>query len=243
MRDPMSAGALQVRLQQPGPIPLDITFDCAPGEAVALVGPSGSGKTTTLKAIAGLINPQYGRVSIGGHVWFDSETGIALSPQARRTGFVFQDYALFPHLTVRDNVATAVGHHAKEARRAAASAVLDRVGIAALGDRRVPNLSGGERQRVGIARALARDPHVLLLDEPFSAVDRPTRLRLKAEVRDIAAATGIPIVLVTHDIDDALVIARRLVVIDRGTSIARGTIAELSEVADARVGEILALST
>ncbi len=225
--DAQFRGALQVRIAQSAPFALDVTFNAQPGEVTALVGPSGSGKTTTLKAIAGLVMPQRGRVAIGGDVWFDSGQNIAVRPDLRRTGFVFQDYALFPHLTARGNVALAMGHVANETRADAAAAVLRRIGIEHLAERSPRDLSGGERQRVGIARALARDPHVLLLDEPFSAVDRPTRERLKSEVRALASTLACPVILVTHDIDEAVALARQLVIIDHGVTIASGTPDEL----------------
>ena len=235
-----AAGVLSVRLRQQGQIPLNVAFDVKPGEVVALLGPSGSGKTTTLKAIAGLVVPQQGRVTLGDCVWFDAAQGVSLRPEVRRAGFVFQDYALFPHLSVLGNVSVAMGHVAKQERIAAATAVLERVGIASLAGRSPRALSGGERQRVAMARALARDPKVLLLDEPFSAVDRPTRERLKDEVRALAASVDIPIILVTHDIDEAVALSRRLVVIDGGETVAAGTPDDLFNAPpSARVAEIL----
>ena len=160
----------------------------------------------------------------------------------RRVGFVFQDYALFPHLTVLGNVALAMGHIEHSQRVARALGVLDRVGIASLANRTPRQLSGGERQRVAIARALARDPGVLLLDEPFSAVDRPTRLKLKAEVQALASTVNIPVVLVTHDIDEAAALASRLIIIDGGTTIAEGTPAGLfANPPSARVAEIIGI--
>ncbi len=233
-------GALDVKLKQSGPVALDVSFRCAPGEVVALLGASGSGKTTTLKAIAGLLKTKSGRVSLGDDVWFDAETGVFMRPEVRRVGFVFQDYALFPHLSVHGNVSLAMGHVEAAERPERAMTILQRVGIGALAGQRPSQLSGGERQRVAIARALARDPKVLLLDEPFSAIDRPARQRLKSEVRALAAAVAVPVVLVTHDIDEAAAMATRMVVIDAGRTIANGTPQDLmANPGTARVAEIL----
>jgi molybdate transport system ATP-binding protein len=234
--------ALDVRLTQSGPFALDVAFSCAAGEVIALLGPSGSGKTTTLKAIAGLTKTHSGHVSLGDEVWMDTQTGLFVPPDARRVGFVFQDYALFPHLNVLGNVTLAMGHVAVSQRADRANAILKRIGIAALSDKRPGALSGGERQRVGIARALARDPKVLLLDEPFSAIDRPARQRLKAEVQALAADVSVPVVLVTHDIDEAVALASRVVIIDHGRTIASGAPRDLMAApGHPRVAEILGL--
>src|SRR5262249_25419008 len=142
--------------------------------AIALVGPSGAGKTTVLRAIAGLVRPSSGRITSGGEVWFDAAKDLSLPPARRRVGLVFQDYALFPHLSVRQNI--------EYARRQSADEYLDRFSIRHLERARPPDLSGGERQRVALARALARDPDVLLLDEPLSALDTHTKAGVRAEV-------------------------------------------------------------
>src|SRR5690606_15172194 len=147
----------------------------------ALIGPSGSGKTTVLRSIAGLYRPAGGRIVTGGDTWLDTDAGVDLAPQARRVGLVFQDYALFPHLTALDNVRLAMLDESEEERTRRATELLARVHLVGLEHRRPDQLSGGERQRVALARALARDPKVLLLDEPFSAVDRMTREPLKEE--------------------------------------------------------------
>lgn len=237
-------GGLDVRLLQSGPFALDVSLCCAPGEVVALLGASGSGKTTTLKAIAGLMRPQGGRVTLDNETWFDSDAGIFVRPEARRVGFVFQDYALFPHLTVLGNVTLAMGHVEASQRAERGAEILARVDISPLAGRRPDGLSGGERQRVAIARALARDPKVLLLDEPFSAIDRPARQRLKEEVRSLALSVSVPIVLVTHDIDEAAALASRLVIIDAGRTIASGTPHDLMTApGSARVAEIMGLGS
>jgi len=215
---------LQVSLQNDGPIRLHAEFGCERGELLALVGPSGSGKTSVLRAIAGLLkSPNLGgRISVGERaedIWFDSASGRWQSPQQRRVGLVFQHYALFPHLSAIENVALA-------ARPDCASAYLDalfeRMGLAGLQPRRPAQLSGGQQQRVALARALAREPRVLLLDEPFSAVDAPTRQTLYRELAELRQSVAMPMVLVTHDLQEARRLADRVVILDGGESLQTG---------------------
>ena len=217
----MSA-SLEVSLHQDLPIPLAAEFQCAPGELLALVGPSGSGKTTLLRSIAGLYFPAQGSVRCAGEAWYDSARGIRLTPQRRRVGLVFQDYALFPHLDALGNIATALGHVPKRERRERARTWLARVRLEGLEHRYPRQLSGGQRQRVALARALARDPRVLLLDEPFSAVDQVTRRRLQMELAVLRERLNIPIVLVTHDLDEANALADRICVLHAGRSLQQG---------------------
>ena len=176
--------------------------------SIALVGPSGAGKTTVLRAIAGLVRPESGRIASDGEVWFDAAKGISVAPDRRRVGLVFQDYALFPHLSVRQNI--------EYARRGRADDYLDRFSIRHLERARPPDLSGGERQRVALARALARDPEVLLLDEPLSALDAHTKTGVRAELHDVLRGLGIPVLLVTHDFEDAAALADRVGVLVDG---------------------------
>jgi molybdenum ABC transporter ATP-binding protein len=175
---------------------------------LALVGPSGAGKTTVLRAIAGLVRPESGRITSGEKVWFDAAKDVSLEPDRRRVGLVFQDYALFPHLSVRGNIEYAKRHRADE--------YLDRFSIRHLERARPAELSGGERQRVALARALARDPDVLLLDEPLSALDTHTKAGVRAELHDLLGGLGIPVLLVTHDFEDAAALADRVGVIVEG---------------------------
>ena len=188
-------------------------------ETFALVGPSGAGKTTVLRAVAGLIKPERGSIRLGDRVLFDSESGIDVAPEDRHVGFVFQDYALFPHLTVEQNVSYG-------ARRRTAE-LLDRFRIAHLARARPGELSGGERQRVGLARALARDPGVLLLDEPLSALDPHTRAALRLELRELLDELDLPVLLVTHDFHDAAVLADRVAALADGRIRQVGTPSEL----------------
>jgi molybdate transport system ATP-binding protein len=220
---PREPASLSVALSQAGPIPLDVDFACGPGELLALVGPSGAGKTTVLRAIAGLCRPEAGRIVSGGDIWFDGAAGIKVPPQARAVGLVFQDYALFPHLSALDNVRLAMHHLPEPQRTVAAASLLERVHLEGLEARKPEQLSGGQRQRVALARALARDPKVLLLDEPFSAVDRMTREPLKEEIANLHRALAIPIVLVTHDLEEAQALADRISVIDHGRTLQTGT--------------------
>jgi ABC-type sulfate/molybdate transport systems ATPase subunit len=188
-------------------------------ETVALVGPSGSGKTTILRCIAGLHRPHAGRIAAGGRPWFDHAQKVDLAPEERSVGMVFQDYALFPHLTVRANVAFGGAERADE--------LLARLGIAHLAEQKPAAISGGERQRVALARALARSPEVLLLDEPLSALDSHTRLTVRRELRDALADAGLPTLLVTHDFREAAALAQRIAVLDEGRILQVGTADEL----------------
>lgn len=170
------------------------------GGVTALLGPSGSGKSTLLRLIAGLERPQAGRIRHGDTLWFDSDRAIHLPPRRRRVGFVFQDYALFDHLTVTANV----GYGLPRAQRAVAvGRWLERLDLSACARRYPHQLSGGQRQRVALARALAPKPEVLLLDEPFSAVDGPLRQTLRAELQQVLAGAARSVVLVSHDLEDA----------------------------------------
>jgi molybdate transport system ATP-binding protein len=189
------------------------------GETVALVGPSGAGKTTVLRAIAGLRRPDRGRIALGERVWFDSAAKVDLPPERRSVGLVFQEYALFPHMTVRANVA-----FGGEAR---VDELLQRLRIGHLAGERPGGLSGGERQRVALARALARNPDVLLLDEPLSALDAHTRSVVRGELQDVLAELALPTVIVTHDFRDAAALAGRIGVIVDGQLRQEGSAAEL----------------
>jgi len=219
--------ALEVMARAGAPIPLDVAFRVEPGELMALVGHSGSGKSTLLRTIAGLWTPSEARVSVAGRTWVDTAAGIALPPHRRRVGIVFQSYALFPHMTAAENVASAMDHLPRGRRLAEAARLLALVNLPGLESRRPAELSGGQQQRVAVARALARNPDVLLLDEPFSAVDRATREKLYQEIRALRAYLNMPVVLVTHDMGEAELLADRMVVIESGRTLRAGTTAEV----------------
>jgi len=210
---------LELRLTVPlRSFSLNLTLSAGAG-TLALAGPSGAGKTTLLRALAGLVRPAEGRIAVGEEVWFDSERGIDLPPERRSVGFVFQDYALFPHLSVEQNVAYG--------GRGDVDALLDRFGIAELRCARPDQLSGGERQRVALARALARRPRVLLLDEPMAALDAHTRDEVRGELRALLRGLGLPALLVTHDFQDAAALASRVAVLVRGRLVQEGRPEEL----------------
>jgi molybdate transport system ATP-binding protein len=187
--------------------------------AFALVGPSGAGKTTVLRALAGLVRPDRGTIALNGEAWFDSDDGLDVPPDRRSVGLVFQDYALFPHMTVAQNVAYGAR---KEAR-----SLLATFGIAHLAAERPATLSGGERQRVALARALARDPQVLLLDEPLAALDTHTRGQVRGDLRELLERLGLPTLLVTHDFQDSAALADRVGVMVDGKLVQTGTPDEL----------------
>jgi ABC-type sulfate/molybdate transport systems ATPase subunit len=187
---------------------------------VALVGPSGAGKSSALRVVAGLVEPARGRVSLDGERWLDTERGISLPPERRRVGLVFQDYALFPHLTVHANVAFGATGRDVEA-------LLERFRIAPLAAAHPDELSGGERQRVALARALARDPGVLLLDEPLAALDAHTKAEVRHELAELLRELALPTLLVTHDYEDAAALADEVGVLVEGRLRQLGPPAEL----------------
>ena len=219
----MDDRGLAVRVTQQVPVPLDAAFDCQSGELLALTGPSGSGKSTLLRCIAGLERGAKGSITCAGRSWLDTERRINVTPQARSVGLVFQHYALFPHLTALGNVVAALGHRPREGRAPRARELLAKVHLAGLEHRRPGQLSGGQQQRVAMARALARDPQALLLDEPFAAVDRVTRHKLYRELAELRRTLAMPIVLVTHDLDEAAMLADRMCILHRGRTLQIGT--------------------
>ena len=205
---------------------LDVRWE-AEDAVVGLFGPSGAGKTLTLQCLAGLITPDAGRIVVDDRVFLDTAAGVALPPQARRVGYVFQGYALFPHLSVAENVAFGLRDRPRAERARRGAEVLERLGLAGL-ERRYPReLSGGQRQRVALGRALAIDPALLLLDEPLSALDAPLRRALRDELRELLAAWGTAAVVVTHDFTEAYRLADRIVVYEAGRVIQSAPRAEL----------------
>ena len=216
---------LKIKVSQTLPNPLQINIECAAGELHALVGPSGSGKTSVLRTVAGLSTAAAGIIECGNQTWFEANDlrGIitSLSPAERSCGFLFQQYALFPHLTALQNVCIPLQNSGLETskRNAVALQWLERMGIAKLAQRMPQQLSGGQQQRVALARALVKKPQALLLDEPFSAIDAPTRQSLYQILAELRQDLKIPIILVTHDLREADLLADRITVIDQGVGL------------------------
>ncbi len=215
---------------QVGTFRLELALTAAPGETVGVLGPNGAGKSVLLRALAGLVPLSAGSIRLGGTVLDDVDTGTFVPPRERPVGLVFQDYRLFPHLNVLDNVAfgpRSRGVGRREAR-AVAAAWLKRLDVAALTDRRPGQISGGQAQRVALARALATDPRLLLFDEPMAALDARTRLDVRAELRRHLRGFPGPVLLVTHDPLEAMVLADRLVVLEHGSVVQQGTPGEVA---------------
>jgi molybdate transport system ATP-binding protein len=189
-------------------------------ERLALFGPSGAGKSLTLQVLAGLVRPDQGRIVIDGDVWLDRSRNVDVPTRARHVGYVFQDYALFPHRTVRDNVAAALARWYPrplvQAERRAIDELLDVFALNDVRDSYPVQLSGGQRQRTALARAMAAHPRLLLLDEPFSSLDAELRVRLRADLLDVQRRFGIPMVLITHDPDDLAHCAESVIVLREG---------------------------
>jgi molybdate transport system ATP-binding protein len=209
-----------------GNIDLDVALRVPDGACLALAGPSGAGKTTVLRLLAGLAKPARGTIECGREVWLDRRTFVP--PEHRRCGYVFQDYALFPHLTAWQNVAYGLRDTPRSRRRARATELLDRFGVAGIADAKPRTLSGGERQRTALARALAADPRLILLDEALAALDPRTAAHAVRELAVFLRATEVPTVLVTHDFAQAAMLGDRVAVIDRGRIVQEGTAAELA---------------
>jgi molybdate transport system ATP-binding protein len=203
----------------------ELAVDAQPGRTLAIAGPSGAGKSTLLRVAAGLLRPERGLVALGDEVWLDTGRGIDVPPERRGCGYVFQDYALFGHLSVWQNVGYGLP---RRGRRAAVEPLLERFGLAALAEARPRTLSGGERQRLALARALALRPRVLLLDEPLSALDARTRAHATGALRAVLREIGVPALLVTHDFGEAAVLGDEVAIVDGGRVVQRGPAAALA---------------
>ena len=194
---------------------LDVDFSCSQDKLSVLVGPSGAGKTTIIRLIAGLSKPDEGTITFNGETWVDTRNKVFLPPQKRELGYVFQDYPLFPHLNVQRNVAFAAYDES------CVEKFMKRFGIWHLRDRKVNTISGGERQRCAICQNLARSPRILLLDEPFSAIDAITRKNLRMELKQLIGELRIPIIHVTHDISEATQLGDELLPVVQGKIVPR----------------------
>ena len=210
---------------------LSLNLSAQQGQTTVLLGESGAGKSTVLRIVAGLLKPQKGHISLGNTVYFDSEQGIDIPPQERPFGYVFQDYALFPHLSVFENIAFGLRaqHLPRVLIRRRVSEALAQVHLPGLDQRRPTQLSGGQQQRVAIARALALQPHLLLLDEPLSALDVQTRREVRQELRHILAEVDITTVMVTHTYLEALLFGQHILVLEGGHVLQQGGQRDLLE--------------
>jgi molybdate transport system ATP-binding protein len=211
-----------------GDLHLDVDLDIPAGRCLALAGPSGAGKSSSLRIAAGLLRPSSGRVTSGDDVWLDTTRGIDRNPEERRCGYVFQDYALFPHQRAWQNVAYALRDRPRRAREQEARDWLARFGLEDLAEARPATLSGGERQRVALARALARRPDVLLLDEPLSALDTRTRASAQRALAEVLRVTEVPAIVVTHDFAEAALLGDEVAIIDGGRVVQQGSASELA---------------
>jgi molybdate transport system ATP-binding protein len=220
--------AVKVRhASRDGAFTLDVELDVPPG-ITCVLGRSGAGKSTLLGAIAGLVRPDSGRIALGPEAWFDAAARVDVPTRDRHVAYVFQSLALFPHMTAISNVAYGMSRALPRAEREArARALLAKLEVGHLAVRRPRTFSGGEAQRVALARALAMAPRVLLLDEPFSALDRDLRGQLARLVRALVDELGVPLLFVTHNIGEARALADRVVRIDAGVIVERGTPAEV----------------
>ena len=215
----MTVGWVHCRV---GSFDLEVDWSIEPGVVLVLFGPSGAGKTTTLRAIAGLLRPEQGHIEIGGRVVYDGASGLWIPAHRRRIGYLSQENHLFPHLTVARNIAYGLRNRSGVVAQGQVSGLVSALQLDGLEERRPWELSGGQQQRVAIARALAPDPDVLLLDEPFGSLDMELRRVLRQELRAMLARTPIPVLLVTHDREEALALGDSVQVIDEGRTRARG---------------------
>jgi molybdate transport system ATP-binding protein len=222
----------------------DLRISCGRPSITVLFGASGSGKTTILRCLAGLERPDSGTIQWGEEVWFDHARSVYLPPQPRNIGLLSQEHSLFPHLTVAQNIGYGLRACPPPQRTERVAELLRLLGLAGLEGRLPRELSGGQQQRVALARAVVRRPRLLLLDEPLSALDSPTRVRLRGELRKVLIRLGIPTVLVTHDRTEALALGDDLVVMDDGAIVQRGPVQQVfSRPASLAVACIVAVET
>jgi len=219
-------GTLQVSISRklPGAFSLDVAFtsEMGPGNVLVVFGPSGSGKTTLLRCLAGLESVDQGVIEFGETVWCHTENRLLIGPQQRNIGYVPQDYALFPHLSVRRNVEYGIPRSVRERERGWVDQLISVLGLGHLQQSLPGGISGGQRQRVALARALARRPRLLLLDEPLSALDAPTRASLRVELRHTLRELAVPAVLVTHDWEDTLTLGDQMILVAGGRLLQNG---------------------
>lgn len=214
------ASEFKLHLRQRRPFAMDVALQCRAGELLALLGPSGCGKSTLLRMIAGLQHAESGSITLNGVTWFSGST--RLKPQQRHIGYVPQHYGLFPHMTAQENIYAALHHLSRQEQKTRAALWLERVGLSTLAYRKPAELSGGQQQRVALARALAADPSILLLDEPFSALDSVTREGLHRTLAALKSQLNIPIILVTHNLAEAQLLADSLAVMGQGRILQQG---------------------
>jgi molybdate transport system ATP-binding protein len=205
---------------------LDIEFEAAPGVTV-LYGPSGSGKTLTLDCIAGFVAPDSGRIMLGNRILFDAESGVNLRPQQRSCGYVFQNYALFPHMTLRENLAFAAHGLPRLERHRRIAEQLERFKLTSMAGRYPHELSGGQKQRGSIARALIANPRIVLLDEPGRGLDAALRIDLYTLIQELKDGLRVPVLLVTHDLEECVALAERVLIYDAGRIVHRGSPTDL----------------
>ena len=228
-----------------GEFTMALQLNIEQGEFISLFGQSGAGKTTLLRCLAGLEKPDAGSIKVNGESWFDSRSGAMLPARHRRAGYMFQDYALFPNMTVRGNLEFALRPGANRQRVAE---LIELMGLGELQQRKPDTLSGGQKQRVALARALAAEPQLLLLDEPFSALDHGIRVRLQDEVMRMQRHFGLTTVMVSHDIGEVYKLSQRVMVIEQGSIAKQGSPAEVFKAGQASgkfsfAGEVLDIET
>ena len=215
-----------------------------PAAVLILFGPSGSGKTTILRCLAGLESPERGRIIFGGDTWFDAESNQCIQPQQRQIGYTFQEYALFPTHTVAGNIGYGLGALSAAERTRRVDAVIGLLQLQGMEEIKPDRLSGGQQQRVALARAIARQPSILLLDEPLSALDVPTRVKLRGELRDLLRRLAIPSIVVTHDWEEALALGDEMVVLKDGKVLQQGTPQQIFNLPkDVEVAKIVGMET
>lgn len=226
-----------------GDFQLNVDISIGQGQLIALYGESGAGKTTLLRCLAGLENPDQGRLVINNQIWFDNTKQINVSPQQRYVGYMFQDYALFPNMTVQGNLAFATRKGGDKNR---VNELLTMMELSELQHRKPETLSGGQKQRVALARALASEPRLLLLDEPFSALDAAMRMRLQDEILRLQQYYGLTIIMVSHDVSEVYKLADTVMVIEAGKITSQGKPADVFSAGQTSgkfrfTGEILAI--